>query len=160
MAIQTNPVLNQSLTVSKYPSHLRLCSLVERLDKLNGLGPLPLRWFLTHQEKNHGPPQAAHIVTRLLQPWPGVTDSPKWFLYRPPRWCPRHLLRSFKVFQMLNREWGVKSNGKLPHLFIYNYKYYNIIINVLPKGRSFTANSGTRAAILPKGRSSIANLGT
>ena len=31
---------------------------------------------------------------------------------------------------------------------------------VLPKGRSFTANSGTKAAILPKGRSYIANSGT
>ena len=35
-----------------------------------------------------------------------------------------------------------------------------IIVSVLPKGRSFTANSGTKAAILPKGRSSIANSGT
>ena len=35
-----------------------------------------------------------------------------------------------------------------------------IIISVLPKGKSFTANSGTKAAILPKGRSSIANSGT
>ena len=35
-----------------------------------------------------------------------------------------------------------------------------IIISVLPKGRSFTANSGTKAAILPNGRSSIANSGT
>ena len=32
-----------------------------------------------------------------------------------------------------------------------------IIISVLPKGRSFTAHSGTKAAILPKGSSSIAN---
>ena len=32
-----------------------------------------------------------------------------------------------------------------------------IIISVLPKDRSFTANSGTKAAILPKGRSSIAD---
>ena len=31
---------------------------------------------------------------------------------------------------------------------------------VLPKGRSFTANSGTKAAILPKDRSSIANSGS
>ena len=31
-----------------------------------------------------------------------------------------------------------------------NDKVY-IIISVLPKGRSFTANSGTKAAILPKG---------
>ena len=34
------------------------------------------------------------------------------------------------------------------------------IISILPKDRSFTANSGTKAAILPKGRSSIANSGT
>ena len=35
-----------------------------------------------------------------------------------------------------------------------------IYINVLPKGRSFTANSGTKAAILPKGRSSTTNSGS
>ena len=35
-----------------------------------------------------------------------------------------------------------------------------IIISVLTNGRSFTANSGTKATILPKGRSSIANSGT
>ena len=35
-----------------------------------------------------------------------------------------------------------------------------IIISVLPKGRSFTAISGTKAAVLPKGRSSTANSGT
>ena len=40
------------------------------------------------------------------------------------------------------------------------YNNYDIIISVLPKGRSFTANSGTKAAIPPKGRSSIANSGT
>ena len=39
------PVLNQSLAVSRYLSNLGRGSLVERLDKLNGLGPLPLRWF-------------------------------------------------------------------------------------------------------------------
>ena len=32
--------------------------------------------------------------------------------------------------------------------------------SVLPKGRSFTANSGTKYAILPKSRSSTANSGT
>ena len=31
------------------------------------------------------------------------------------RWCPWDLFRSFK---MLKREWGEKSNGKLPRLFI------------------------------------------
>ena len=40
-------------------------------------------------------------------------------------------------------------------------RYINIIIiSVLPKGRSFTANSGANAAILAKGRSSIASSGT
>ena len=32
--------------------------------------------------------------------------------------------------------------------------------SVLPKGRSFTENSGTKAAVLPKGRSYTANSGT
>ena len=31
---------------------------------------------------------------------------------------------------------------------------------ILPKGKSFTANTGAKAAVLPKGRSSTANLGT
>ena len=44
-------------------------------------------------------------------------------------------------------------NVKFMHIII-------IIISVLPKGRSFTANSSTKAAILPKCRSSIANSGT
>ena len=35
-----------------------------------------------------------------------------------------------------------------------------ILISVLPKSRSFTANSGTKAALLPKDRSSTANPGT
>ena len=35
-----------------------------------------------------------------------------------------------------------------------------IIMSILPKGRSFTANSGTKAAVLLKGRSSTANSGT
>ena len=38
--------------------------------------------------------------------------------------------------------------------------YIYIYISFLPKGRSFTANLGTKAAILPKGRYSIANSGT
>ena len=38
--------------------------------------------------------------------------------------------------------------------------YIIIIISVLPKGRSFTANSGTKSAMLPKGRSYIAISGT
>ena len=40
------------------------------------------------------------------------------------------------------------------------WKLFIIIISVLPKGRSFTANSGTKAAVLPKDRSFIANSGT
>ena len=42
--------------------------------------------------------------------------------------------------------------------FLINYHHHHQ--SVLPKGRSFTANSGTEAAVLPKGRSSTANLGT
>ena len=83
MAIQMNPVLNQCFTFSRYLSHLWCGSFMERLDKLNGLGPLLLRWFPTQQEKNHGPHRPTHITTRgFQQPWPGVTDSPKWFLSR------------------------------------------------------------------------------
>ena len=37
--------------------------------------------------------------------------------------------------------------------FIYHHHHQS----VLPKGRTFTANSGTKAAVLPKGRSSTAN---
>ena len=33
-------------------------------------------------------------------------------------------------------------------------------MNVLHEGRSFTVNSGMKAAVLPKGRSSTANSGT
>ena len=33
-------------------------------------------------------------------------------------------------------------------------------MNILPMGRSFTANSGTKAAVLLKGKSSTANSGT
>ena len=39
-------------------------------------------------------------------------------LSSPPRWCLWDLLRSFKSVQMLKREWGAESNGKLPHLSI------------------------------------------
>ena len=38
--------------------------------------------------------------------------------------------------------------------------YMYMIISLMPKGRSFTANSETKAAILPKGRYSILNSGT
>ena len=42
-----------------------------------------------------------------------------------------------------------------------SHPYSLVIISSegLPKGRSFTANSGTKAAVLPVGRSSIANQG-
>ena len=46
------------------------------------------------------------------------------------------------------------------HTYTHTQIISSFIMNVLPKGRSFTANSGTRAAILHKGRSSIANSGT
>ena len=48
------------------------------------------------------------------------------------------------------------AQGLIPYYGTLSY----IIISVLPKGKSFTANSGTKTAILPKGRSSTANSGT
>ena len=42
----------------------------------------------------------------------------------------------------------------------YFYILYIYINSVLPKGRFFTANSGTKVAIMPKCRSSNANSGT
>ena len=44
------------------------------------------------------------------------------------------------------------------HVEVY-WNIINTIISVLAKGRSFTANSGTKTTILPKWRSSIANSG-
>ena len=35
-----------------------------------------------------------------------------------PRWCPSNLFRFLRSVQILKKEWGVESNGKLPHLFI------------------------------------------
>ena len=43
------------------------------------------------------------------------------------------------------------------HIGMVEYHHHH---SVVPKGRSFTANSGTKAAFLPKGRSSTANSGT
>ena len=45
-------------------------------------------------------------------------------------------------------------------LTINHHHHHHHYQSVLPKGRSFTANSGTKAAVLPKGRSSTANSGT
>ena len=42
------------------------------------------------------------------------------------------------------------------HLYWVRYHHQS----VLPRGRSFTANRGTRASVLPKGRPSTANSGT
>ena len=66
--------------------------------------------------------------------------------------------------------WHVQSDLSVPPVFVVlwgipcSLKFPKgrslITISILPKGRSFTANSGTKAAILPKGRSSIANSGT
>ena len=50
-----NPVLNQSLTVSRYLSHLGLWFSRGTARQLNGSGTLPLRWILTHQETNYSP---------------------------------------------------------------------------------------------------------
>ena len=41
-----------------------------------------------------------------------------------------------------------------------NHLHHHHHQSVLSKSRSFTANSGTKAAVLPKDRSSIAHLGT
>ena len=52
------------------------------------------------------------------------------------------------------------ANIKIVHFFpgyIYSHHLHQ---SVLPKGRSFTASSGTKAAVLPKGRSSTAKSGT
>ena len=53
------------------------------------------------------------------------------------------------------------------HQNLMRVKHFEILIlqfihhqSVLPKGRSFTANPGTKAAVLLKGRSSTANSGT
>ena len=67
----------------------------------------------------------------------------------------------------------IQSNKKYSQWIEYLYRFTHssltahmpiiiiiIIISVLPKTRSFTENSGTKAAILPKDRSSIANSGT
>ena len=60
----------------------------------------------------------------------------------------------------------VKHNRSTVYLFnnkfieMHIYTVYIIRISVLPKGRSFTANSGAMAAVLLKGRSSTANSGT
>ena len=46
-------------------------------------------------------------------------------------------------------------------IYIYIYRpIYNHLQTVQPKGKSFTANLGTKAAVLPKGRPSTANSGT
>ena len=60
----------------------------------------------------------------------------------------------------------------VPDLIGWAYQYFNKLIylqkiiliyhhhqSVLTRDRSFTANSGTKAAVLPKGRSSTANSG-
>ena len=52
-------------------------------------------------------------------------------------------------------------NTKENKIIKESLKHYSLldIIRVLPKGRTFTANSGTKAAVMPKGRSSTANSG-
>ena len=55
--------------------------------------------------------------------------------------------------------------GEMPERIIKHFIIIIIIIiiiimSILPKARSFTANSGTKAAVLSKGRSSIEKSGT
>ena len=46
------------------------------------------------------------------------------------------------------------------HFGYHHHHHHHHHHSILSKGRSFTANSGTKVAVLPKGRSSIANSGT
>ena len=78
-----------------------------------------------------------------------------------------------KIFyNILQEHWNNTSLTKKNVCLLLNesYPWYQWLIfwlhfilnhqSVLLKGRSFTANSGTKAAVLPKGRSSTANTGT
>ena len=53
----------------------------------------------------------------------------------------------------ITEEWRKLHNAE--HYYVFNHNRQNI----LPKGRSFTANSGTETAVLLKDRSSTANSG-
>ena len=66
-----------------------------------------------------------------------------------------HLLQSYIILSKTLND----SNG-LPTFYIIIIIIIIIIMSILPKGRSFTANSGTKAAVLLKGRSSTENSGT
>ena len=95
-----------------------------------------------------------------------VCPSSAWFENRPrvtP--CAEPEANNSAVGWHWNRQTDFSSNR---HIYLRcseinsdaKLTYVIIIISVLPKGRSFAANSGTKAAFLPKGRSSIANSGT
>ena len=67
--------------------------------------------------------------------------------------------------------YSVRQRRIVAALIGWAHQYFNKLINlqkiliydhqnVLPKGKSFTANSGTKDAVLPKGMSSTANSGT
>ena len=51
-------------------------------------------------------------------------------------------------------------SSEATNLYIYIYISLSSSSSVLPMGRAFTANSGTKAAVLLKGRSSNTNSGT
>ena len=52
-------------------------------------------------------------------------------------------------------------SGKIKWFFYqHTYHHHNHHQNILPKGRSFTSNPGTKGVVLCKGRSSTANSGT
>ena len=56
------------------------------------------------------------------------------------------------------REW--QPSVAVPNIWMTLYIYHHHHQSILPKGRSFTANPGTKVALLSKGRSSTANSGT
>ena len=70
----------------------------------------------------------------------------------------RRIGRKHKACEMYITDTGRTANLWPRHKCIW-YHLLSSECSALPKGRSFTANSGTKAAVLPKGRSSTANSG-
>ena len=89
----------------------------------------------------------------------GPTVSHRWHLFALHTWIPYFWSlvppQPSSITSHVHRFSNIVKQWKRS-LIEWNF----IVISVLPKGRSFTANSVTKAAILLKGRSSIANSGT
>ena len=88
-----------------------------------------------------------------------------WLLQKYVKYI--YLLKLWINIPVLNHSQSFHINNL--KILVPSYKFFlrksstlqlHCIISVMPKGRSFTANSGSKTAILPKGRSSIANSGT